>query len=309
MTAALIDHYDHVIFDLDGVLYLGDQAIPGAARAVAMLRDSGRSCAFATNNASKNRAAVAAKLTGLGITAEATEVVTAADVGLDLLIQQSPPPARVFVVGSDMLRALVEEANYQLADLTTEPADVDAVFQGFSPDITWHQLAHAAQAIQAGATWIGTNNDAAIPLPDGPAPGNGALIGAISAATGQYPPTAGKPGGAMFQAASRSNDPHRVLMVGDRLGTDILGANQLGIDTLNVLSGVTGEAELAAATLHERPMFIGRDVAAIHLPPTALGASLDDNKPLDADDVASGDPGLAALADRVRHVWKTRSPA
>lgn len=303
MTAALIDNYDHVIFDLDGVLYLGEQAIPTAAQAVAALRASGRSCAFATNNASKSRAAVADKLTNLGISADASEVVTAADVGLDLLSQHVQPPACVYVVGSDMLRTLVAEADYRLADLTTPLAEIDAVFQGFSPDISWRHLAHAAQAINAGATWVGTNGDQAIPLPDGPAPGNGALIGAISAATGQHPPTAGKPARAMFEAASRHCQPNRTLMVGDRLGTDILGANQLGIHTLNVLSGVTGEVELAAAPPEQRPMYIGRDVGALHLPPAALRASYDTKDSQDKSADFGRDQGLTDLVGRIQQAW------
>lgn len=300
MAQVLVDNYDHIIFDLDGVLYLGDQAIPEAAAAVRQVRDSGRTCAFATNNASKTGAAVAAKLTKLGIEAEASEVVTAADVGVELLKKHCQPGASVFVVGSDMLRQLTREAGYHVVGTDTDLNSVAAVIQGFSPDISWRDLAYAAHAIGKGATWVGTNSDAAIPLPEGPAPGNGALIGAISAATGQQPPTAGKPGPAMFIAASQGHEPSRTLMVGDRLGTDMVGANQLGIHTLNVLSGVTGEAELQAALLESRPMFIGRNVAALHNPPVPLNLEA---QPADCGHNAT-DQDLTALAERVRRAWQ-----
>lgn len=304
MAAALVESYDHIIFDLDGVLYLGDEAIPEAAAAVAAVRDAGRSCAFATNNASKTSSAVAAKLTRLGIYAEPDEVVTAAEVGVQLLAEHTMPGARVLVVGSDMLRQLVADAGYCVVSQDHTPGTIDAVIQGFSPDITWHDLACAAHAISAGAAWVGTNADAAIPLPDGPAPGNGALIGAISAATGKQPPTAGKPGPAMFLAASRGHRPERTLMVGDRLGTDMLGANQLGIHTLNVLSGVTGEPELRQVPAAARPRFIGRNVSALHQPPIHLRAG-DDT----ADQAKMGpDQDLHALASRVRDAWAQVSP-
>jgi glycerol 3-phosphatase-2 len=197
----LADGYDLVIFDLDGVIYLIDKPIPGAAEAVEELRSAGTPVAYATNNASRRAADVAALLSGMGVPATAAEVLTSAGAAAALLAERLPAGAPVLVVGAEALRADVREAGLTPVDkLDDKPA---AVVQGFGPDVGWKLLAEAALAVRAGATWVATNTDRTLPSPRGPLPGNGSLVAVLRTALDREPDVVvGKPAPALFTTAA-----------------------------------------------------------------------------------------------------------
>jgi HAD superfamily hydrolase (TIGR01450 family) len=258
----LVDRYDLVIFDLDGVIYLIDKPIPGAADAVERLRSAGTAVAFATNNASRRAADVAGLLSGMGVPAAAEEVLTSAGAAAALLAERLPAGAPVLVVGAEALRAEVRAQGLTPVDrLEDSPA---AVVQGYGPDVGWKILAEAALSIRAGATWVATNTDRTLPSPRGPLPGNGSLVAVLRTALDREPDiVVGKPEPALFTTAASLTKAQRPIAVGDRLDTDIEGAVGAGMDALLVLTGVSGPAELLAAPVQRRPAFVAEDLAGL----------------------------------------------
>lgn len=251
---ALIDNHDGVLFDLDGVLYAGEHAIDGAVEAVERLKVDGLPCAYVTNNASRSAQTVSDHLNSLGIPAHATEVFGSVPVAVDLMSRELRPGVRVLVTGSDYLRTEVAQAGYTVVGSASErPA---AVIQGFDPDLSWRELAEASYAINDGARWFATNLDLTIPRDRGIAPGNGALVEAISRATGTIPTAAGKPEPIMFSRAAQMLGMQAPLVVGDRLDTDILGGNRAQFTTALVLTGIDTAEAAAAAEQAYRPDYI-----------------------------------------------------
>lgn len=257
--SSLIDTYDGVLFDLDGVLYAGQEAVPCAPEALAELKQRGIVCAFVTNNAARSAEEVAKHLRELGITAETHQVYGSAPAGVRLMSRHVPPPAKVLVTGSDSLRRLCAEAGYTVVESADDAPQ--AVIQGIEPTLTWSDLAEAAYAINRGARWFATNLDTSVPRDRGLAPGNGALVEAVSFATGTRPQAAGKPEPEMFLQAAEALSLTRPLMVGDRLDTDILGGNRAGFATALVLTGATTEPEARAAEGPMRPDWILNSLA------------------------------------------------
>jgi glycerol 3-phosphatase-2 len=280
----LVDGYDLVIFDLDGVIYLIDRPIPGAVEAVAELHRGGTALAYATNNASRRSGEVADLLTGLGVPAAADEVLTSAGAAAAVLAERLSPGDRVLVVGAEALRAEVREAG--LSPVSAAGDAPMAVVQGYGPQVGWADLAEACVAVRGGALWVATNTDRTLPSPRGPLPGNGSLVAALRTALDRDPDVVvGKPEPELFATAARLAGARRPLVVGDRLDTDIEGAVRAGMDSLLVLTGVSGAADLLAATESRRPTFVAADLSglfeadeAVRVPPAAVdGWHLDDD--------------------------------
>ncbi|MEV7630429.1 HAD-IIA family hydrolase [Actinoplanes sp. NPDC089786] len=265
MSGGLVDAYDMVVFDLDGVVYLIDRPIPGAAEAIERLRGDGVPVAYATNNASRRAADVAALLTGMGVPATADEVLTSAGAAAALLAQRLEPGSPVLVVGADALRAEVRDAG--LTPVETFEDKPAAVVQGYGPDVGWRILAEAALSVRAGATWVATNADRTLPSPRGPLPGNGSLVAVLRTALDRDPDiVVGKPEPALFTTAARLSGARHPLTVGDRLDTDIEGATKAGTDSLLVLTGVSGPADLLAAEPERRPTYVAADLSGLFAP-------------------------------------------
>ncbi|GIJ81137.1 HAD-superfamily class IIA hydrolase, TIGR01459 [Micromonospora phaseoli] len=261
----LVDSYALVVFDLDGVIYLIDQPIPGAVEAVARLHGEGRAVAYATNNASRRARDVADLLTGMGVQARPDEVLTSAAATAQLLGERLPAGAPVLVVGAEALRTEISEAG--LTPVSTADESPVAVVQGYGPKVGWADLAEAAVAVRGGATWIATNTDRTLPSGRGPLPGNGALVAALATALGREPDEiVGKPAPELFATAARRAAEGRTLVVGDRLDTDIEGANRAGLDSLLVLTGVSDAAELLAAPSQRRPTYVSWDLTGLFDP-------------------------------------------
>ena len=264
----LISNFDALLADLDGVVYAGPHAIPGAVESLRRLDGIGVGLGYVTNNASRTPAQVAQHLRDLGAPAEDQQVVSSSQAAGELLASLLPAGARVLVTGGDALAGEIELVG--LVPVRSAAENPVAVVQGFHPDVGWKDLAEASYVVAGGALWVATNRDMSIPQERGIAPGNGTLVAAVAAATGQRPLVAGKPEAPLFQAAAKRLAADRPLVVGDRLDTDILGGNNAGFATVAVLTGVdTRESILAARTL-ERPGFLIRDLTDLYRPYPAV---------------------------------------
>jgi glycerol 3-phosphatase-2 len=263
-VTALRDEHDVLLVDLDGTVYRGSHAVPGAVDA---LSASSPRRLFVTNNASRSPHEVAAALTQLGFTAGAADVVTSAQAAARVLAERLPAGARVLVVGA---RALAEEVRRVGLDAVSAAADDPvAVVQGHSPDTAWPLLAEAALAIAAGALWVATNVDPTLPSERGLLPGNGSMVAALRTATGAQPLVAGKPARPLLDDAVARSHSRFPLVVGDRLDTDIEGANVLGARSLLVLTGVSTPLDLLRAPTAQRPHLVAADLSALAAPASA----------------------------------------
>jgi glycerol-1-phosphatase len=295
VTGPVTDRYDLVILDLDGVVYLGTEAIPGAADAINRLHRQGRRIAYATNNAGRSPQEVAALLNSLGIPAAADEVVTSPQAAGRLLAQRLPGGAPVLVVGAPALRDQI--AAVGLTPVDTAQVDPVAVVQGYGPDVGWRQLAEATVAIRGGALWVATNADRTLPSPRGPLPGNGSLVAALATALDRHPDVVvGKPEPALFEQAAARVAASRPLVVGDRLDTDIEGALRAGMDSVLVLTGVAGARDVLAAPPARRPTFVAADLASLSTMDTGTGGWQADRDGADLVLSGTGTPAEALRA-------------
>ncbi|MGC9669716.1 HAD-IIA family hydrolase [Planosporangium sp. 12N6] len=295
MRDALVDGYDLVIFDLDGVVYLGDQPVAGAPEALAELRGRGVPRAYATNNASRRAAEVAALLTSLGVPAQSHEVTTAAQASARVLADRLPAGSQVLVVGAPALYDEVADVGLRPVRLAEESPV--AVVQGFGPKVGWEQLAEASVAIRAGASWIATNADRTLPTPRGPLPGNGSLVAALATALGRQPDVVvGKPEPTLFEQVARARGARRALVVGDRVDTDVEGAHRAGMDSLLVLTGAGQPADVLAAPAQRRPTYLAADLGGLFAPADEVRVPPKDStwRVSDGRLSGSGDP-VAAL--------------
>lgn len=262
-TDALVSAFDALLSDLDGVVYAGPHAIPGAIEALKALAGHQVALGYVTNNASRTPAQVAAHLRELGAPAEDHQVVSSSQAAATLLADLLPAGANVMITGS---AALAEEIRaVGLNPVKSQEDDPVAVVQGFDPGLGWKDLAEAAFVVTSGAHWVATNTDMSIPQARGMAPGNGTLVAAVAAATGQQPRVAGKPEAPLFREAARRLSATRPLVVGDRLDTDILGGNNAGFATVAVLTGVDTRESILAARTAERPTFLIADLPGLYL--------------------------------------------
>jgi glycerol-1-phosphatase len=257
--------YDVALLDLDGVVFVGSTAVPGAADALAKARAAGMRTAYVTNNASRTPGAVAGLLTELGVAADAADVVTAAQAAARLLASRLPAGSPVLVVGGMGLRQAVREMG--LRPVSTAAERPAAVVQGYFPGLSYGLIAEGGRAVAAGALFVASNGDITIPGDDGiPRPGNGSLLEVIRRATGQTPIVAGKPEPPLHKETMLRTGARRPLVVGDRLDTDIEGARRAGVDSLLVLTGVTGPATLLAAAPEHRPTYVAADLSGLLAP-------------------------------------------
>ncbi|HEY9292549.1 MAG TPA: HAD-IIA family hydrolase [Microlunatus sp.] len=260
----LIDHYDAALFDLDGVIYLGPEPVPGAVQAVDRLHDHGVRVGYVTNNAARTPAAVADQLRGFGISCEDSDVVTSAQAGARELLDRFGPGARVLAVGGEgLLNALDEAGLVTVGSADDHPV---AVIQGYHPELSWQSITEAALAIRQGAFWVATNTDPTRPTERGLVPGNGAAVAAVRIAVDVDPVVAGKPYRPLMEETVRRLKADRPIFVGDRIDTDIAGAGNLDIDSMLVLTGSHGPVQLFSAMGVERPTHLGAGAADLLLP-------------------------------------------
>jgi glycerol 3-phosphatase-2 len=262
---ALAGEFQGVVFDLDGVVYLGEEVVAAAPAALDEVRGLGVKVAFVTNNSYRPPDRVVEKLNRLGVKAAPGEVLTSAQAAVRLLGgPEGLAGVKVMVVGGPGLRQALEAAGARLVDGTAW-RDTEVVAVGFDPDLTYTKVRDATLAIRAGARFVGSNPDTTLPAPDGLWPGAGATLALLRASTGVSPEVAGKPERALLETAAAALGPGPYLMVGDRADTDLDGAHRLGWSTALVLSGVTRLADLP--DLRIPPDHLLRDVGGLLAPP------------------------------------------
>ena len=257
----LSEAYDVALLDLDGVVYVGPDAVPGAPEHLGRAADAGMHLAFVTNNAARPPATVAEHLRELGVPAHDEDVVTSAQAAARMLAERLPEGAKVFVIGGTGLEeALRERGLVPVQDLDDEPA---AVVSGYHPDVRWKTVSDGAILVRRGLPWVASNTDLTVPTPAGPGLGNGALVEVVARFAEREPDVAGKPQPPLFEETMRRVGGSRPLVVGDRLDTDIEGAVNTGYDSLLVMTGVTDLAALLAAGPGSRPSYVGADLSTL----------------------------------------------
>ena len=268
-----LDGVDLVLADLDGVVYTGDSAIAHAVESLNAAAQT-RRIGYLTNNASRTAASVAAHLASLGLAALEDDVVTSPQAAVRLLAGLVPVGSTVLVVGGEGLTTVVEAAGFVVTrSALDQPV---AVIQGFAPDVGWKDLAEASFALNDDPErpWVATNTDWTIPVARGIAPGNGTLVGAVHNAVGRLPVVAGKPEVAIFEEAVSRFGGVKPLFIGDRLDTDILGANRAGMESALVLTGIDKRKQALAANAKSRPTYILGDLRELAEPyPEAVWAT------------------------------------
>jgi HAD superfamily hydrolase (TIGR01450 family) len=285
-----LEHVRVLLVDLDGVIYRGPGAIDHAVDALKKASKSVR-LGYVTNNASRTPEQVAAQIAGYGLPAQAEDVVTSPQSAARMLRGMLAPGSLVLVVGGVGLVSEVEAAGF----VVTRSADdgPDAVVQGFSPEVGWEQLAEASYALQRRPEipWVATNTDWTIPLQGGVAPGNGALVSAVHLAVGRLATFAGKPEPEIFDVAFErfGASPQETMMIGDRLDTDVLGANRAGVTSALVLTGIDSAKTLLASDVSARPNYVFEDLRELHKPYPEIVRSTD------ADGVFTVEVGRAVV--------------
>jgi len=244
-----------VVLDLDGVLWLGDEPLPGAADALARFRAAGLAVGFMTNNSSLPVAGYVEKLAGFGVDADPSEVLTSALATADLLAAELAPGAKVLACSGPGVVEALEAKGFEVVD--AGPAD--AVVVGWHRTFDFDRLDRASAAIRAGARFVATNTDATYPAPEGLLPGNGSLVAAVATAAGRRPEVAGKPEQPTV-ALVRRRFGERGIVVGDRPSTDGALAAALGWPFALVVSSATLSGD--ESDDHEAA-FVGPSLAAL----------------------------------------------
>ncbi|MBO0984756.1 HAD-IIA family hydrolase [Rathayibacter sp. SD072] len=307
-----LDGRDAVLADLDGVVYKGADAIPFAVESLNRAGETLR-VGYITNNASRTDASVAGHLSDLGLSVVPEDVVTSPQAAVVLLADLVPAGATILVVGGEGLTTEVERAGFTVTRSAQDsPA---AVIQGFAPTVGWEQLAEASFALHTGIPWVATNTDWTIPVARGIAPGNGTLVSAVHTAVGRLPVVAGKPERAIFDAATARFGSTNPLFLGDRLDTDIKGANAAGMESAHVLTGIDRAKQLLAADASLRPTYILGDLRELHLPYPATSIARNGTHSvrsakvrLDGDSVvivAAGDDEIDLLRAACSVIWSS----
>lgn len=296
----MIDAYDGVVCDLDGVVYRGTEAVPEAVQSLTSVLRAGKRLVYATNNASRTPADVATQLRGFGLTLQDSDVVTSSQAGAARLAERVRPGSSVLAVGGNGVRAALSQRGFEVVD-TVQVAGgrtVDAVLQGYGADVGWRDLAEASYAVAGGAVWVATNDDLTLPTERGTAPGNGTLVAAVAAATKTAAEIVGKPHTPLYELSVEvlGTTTARTLAVGDRLDTDIAGANAAGIDSLLVLTGVSTIGDVARAGKTARPRFVARDLRCLgepYPPVTAIDRRSGKGTPVSGSGAVSAEHGWA----------------
>ena len=262
--SSLVDEFDAVVCDLDGVVYTGSLPVRHAVDALNALSVP---VVYATNNASRTPGQVGDRLRALGVRVEDDRVLTSSLAAGQELARTVPLGSPVMAVGGEGVSASLRSVGLD-PRVPSDGGGVVAVVQGYGPDVTAADLGAAAAAVRRGARWIATNEDLTLPTEAGPAPGNGSLVAAVRNAVDVDPEVIGKPHPPMYQLAARRLGVaiDRVLAVGDRLETDIEGAVATGMDGALVLTGVHGIGDAAAAPVQRRPTHVLEDLRGLAAP-------------------------------------------
>ncbi len=248
-------------FDLDGVIYLGEQVLPGAAEIVRELQSLGKEVCFVTNSTLFHRSFYARRLSSMGIDTDPERIITAAYATSWHLFENGNRGKKVFLLGEDGLKEEMANLNFRYLK-EGDPICSDIVIVGLDRDVTYEKLCKAASDIAAGAEFIGVNNDGVWPVERGIRPGVGSFVAALETATGRRAYIVGKPNTKMLQIAMEKfgATPGETLMIGDKPDSDITMGKSLGTCTVLVLTGLTSHSDLPDLSPQEMPDLVVRDL-------------------------------------------------
>lgn len=253
--------YKAILFDGDGVLWKSDQPINGLRSLFDFLAEKGVLWALLTNNNSHTVQNYIDKFAGIGMQVNPRSIFSSSTATASYLLDQYGSGTSIHVVGSKGLICTLREAGFNLTHGEDEPqGNITAVIAGMDLEINYQKIKIAMRLILNGAAFVATNTDGAYPTSEGINPATGMVIGALQSSSGVTPYVVGKPHMAIFKAALNElgAKPKETLMVGDRLDTDILGANQIGIHSAAVLTGITSHKEIGESTI--KPDFIFENI-------------------------------------------------
>lgn len=234
----------HLILDMDGVLYRGNEPLPRLGEFFAFLRERRIPFMLVTNNATRTPEERSAKLARMGAEVAPAEILVSGQAAARLLRRDYPAGTRVHVFGMPALRRALEEEGFVLAD-----SDVKVVVASVDRDVNFEKIKIASRLLRGGARFLATNLDPNIPSEDGFLPGSGAMVAMLAAASGAAPAGVGKPEPIMYELAMAQMGarPETTAAVGDRVMTDIVGGKRAGLTTICVLSGASDRSEAEAA--------------------------------------------------------------
>jgi glycerol 3-phosphatase-2 len=259
----LLQGYDHVLLDLDGCVWVGDTMVPGSVQALNELRAAGKGIAFVTNDARRSPEEYVRKLWALGVKASLEEVVTVG-AAIQFALAGRLPGATAYVIGSPAIFRHVGESGHRVVNGTSQAIDADVVVIAAHDDFTYAELKEATQAALNGAELLAAGRDRTFPGGDGEWPGTGAVLAAVEYASDRQARVVGKPDPLIFNTALDRLGEGRALMVGDRLDSDLDGAEAAGIDGAIVLTGVTTRTQAEEAT-DPAPVAVAADLRELVL--------------------------------------------
>jgi glycerol-1-phosphatase len=243
---ALADQFDGLLIDLDGVVWIGREPVPGSPEALAALLEAGKRIVFVTNNPARPPAAYAERLRSLGVDVGEDRIVTAGMVAARLAGEAAGAGGGAFVIGAGALKEMVAATG--TAVLEGEAGrEADAVVVSGHRGFDYDELLTAKLALDGGAAFFATSHDPTMPMPGGEWPGTGSILAAVEIASGRVAEIAGKPEGHLFEIALEAIDGGLVAMVGDRISSDIEGGRRAGLATILVMSGTTTREQAGAA--------------------------------------------------------------
>lgn len=258
----LLSRYDHMLLDLDGCVWVGDEPTPGAVEAVAALREGGKGLAFITNDGRHATEDFVRKLWRMGFQAAVDEVVTVGGAIQHVLAERGGGSA--FVIGSPAIHRHVADAGARVVNGTELDTRAEVVVVAAHDGFAYPDLVTAVQAVLRGAEILAAGRDALFPMPEGPWPGSGAVVAALEYATGRTARSVGKPDPQLFHTALDRLGPGRALVVGDRLDSDVAGARAARLDAAVVLTGVATREE-AEDLKDPKPVAIAESLADLVL--------------------------------------------
>ncbi|HEY6731515.1 MAG TPA: HAD-IIA family hydrolase [Solirubrobacterales bacterium] len=255
----LADRFDGLLIDLDGVVWIGREPVPGSPQALQALLEAGKRVVFVTNNPGKPPAAYAERLRELGVEVGTDQIVTAGMVVARLAAEAAGSGGSAFVIGAAALKEMIAAAGARPVE-GEEAQAADAVVVSGHRGFDYDELLTAKRALDRGAALFATSHDPTMPYPGGEVPGTGAVLAAVEVASGRQAEIAGKPERHLFEMAQEAlrgsfrtdsdrKEPRawRVAMVGDRISSDIEGGRRAGLETVLVLSGTTSREQAEAA--------------------------------------------------------------
>jgi glycerol 3-phosphatase-2 len=242
----LADDYDGFLVDLDGVVWIGREPVPGSAETLVRLLAEGKEIVFVTNNPGRHPAVYAERLGELGVEVDETRIVTAGMATVDLAADEAGVGATAFVIGAEAFKQAAAKAGLDTLDGDAAES-AKAVLVSGHRGFDYEELLTATLALQRGASLFATSRDPTLPMPGGEWPGTGAILAAIETASGATAQIGGKPEPHLFRMAAERVGGGRVAMVGDRIASDIDGGRRAGLETILVLTGAADSEEAKAA--------------------------------------------------------------